>query len=154
MTPPWHTPRTWKPGDVRLTAPGLNHELRDLLVYLKDNLAGTPTVEAWIAPTLINSWADYGSPEAPAGYCIDPLGFVHLRGSIAGGTSGSVAFVLPSGYRPAERCRISVTAHGGYGNVRIDTSGDVRASDDQAAGVTVDPSLFQYVALDGSFRID
>lgn len=58
------------------------------------------TVSAWIAPTLINSWANFGSGFETAAYLKDPLGFVHLKGVITGGASTTVAFVLPAGYRP------------------------------------------------------
>lgn len=58
------------------------------------------TGSAWIAPTLLNSWANYGSTYATAGYLKDPLGFVHLKGAIQTGASGTSAFTLPAGYRP------------------------------------------------------
>src|SRR6185437_13403551 len=50
---------------------------------------------AWIAPTLLNSWA----AATAVGYFQDPLGFVHLRGSMTGGTSNTLAFTLPAGFR-------------------------------------------------------
>lgn len=53
----------------------------------------------WTAPSLVNSWANRGGV-ANAGYLKDPLGFVHLRGQINGGTSQTTAFTLPAGYRP------------------------------------------------------
>lgn len=55
--------------------------------------------DAWTAPVLLHSWANAGST-SKAGYLTDGLGFVHLRGRITGGASGSVAFTLPPGYRP------------------------------------------------------
>jgi hypothetical protein len=55
----------------------------------------------WLAPTLINSWAATGAPDVVPGYMKDSLGFVHLRGSITGGVNGTVAFTLPTGYRPS-----------------------------------------------------
>lgn len=55
---------------------------------------------AYTAPSLINAWANFGSGFSPAGYLKDPMGFVHLRGHVGGGVSGTVAFVLPPGFRP------------------------------------------------------
>lgn len=69
--------------------------------YLRDHLG----VENWIAPTLINSWANYvgGAGYCPAGYCKDGSGFVHIRGAVSSGAAGNNIFVLPSGYRPSYR---------------------------------------------------
>lgn len=52
----------------------------------------------WTAASLINSFAA-GAGSTP-GYLKDALGFVHLRGSVNTGTTNTVAFVLPAGYRP------------------------------------------------------
>jgi hypothetical protein len=52
----------------------------------------------WITPSLTNSWSARGGD--PAGYLKDPMGFVHLRGRMFGGSSGTLAFVLPPGFRP------------------------------------------------------
>lgn len=54
----------------------------------------------WVVPTLINAWTNSGGAFETAGYLRDPLGFVHLKGLVTGGASGSAAFVLPPGYRP------------------------------------------------------
>lgn len=58
------------------------------------------TAAAWVAPTLINSWANLGSGFETAEYLKDPFGFVHLKGVIVGGATGSIAFTLPAGFRP------------------------------------------------------
>ncbi len=55
----------------------------------------------WKKPTLTNSWAYGGSDTSEPAYTKDPDGIVHLRGSVAGGMSDTVAFTLPPGYRPA-----------------------------------------------------
>ena len=55
----------------------------------------------WTAPTLLNSWTNFGGSLEPAGYLKDPLGFVHLRG-----VSSRLVLLalrrsrLPAGYRP------------------------------------------------------
>jgi hypothetical protein len=57
---------------------------------------------AWIAPTLLNSWANYGAGFMGVGYRKDMMGYVHLRGLISGGSPlTSNMFILPVGYRPA-----------------------------------------------------
>lgn len=56
----------------------------------------------WIAPSLQNSWVDYGGAYAPAGYRLKN-GVVYIQGLIKDGTvtAGTVLFTLPEGYRPA-----------------------------------------------------
>jgi hypothetical protein len=49
--------------------------------------------------TLKNGWV-HSSHTPPPGYAKDSVGVVHLRGGIAGGSSGTVAFVLPRALRP------------------------------------------------------
>jgi hypothetical protein len=44
-------------------------------------------------------WGD-GDPEAPGAFCMDEHGRIRLRGRIAGGSVGTVAFTLPQGFRP------------------------------------------------------
>lgn len=56
-----------------------------------------PTSAAsWTTPSFVNSWVDAGGCR----YLKDALGFVHLRGSLSTGTSGTTAFTLPAGFRP------------------------------------------------------
>lgn len=92
------------------------------------------TSAAWIAPTLLNSWANVGSGNEPAGYFKDPLGFMHLRGVVIGGANASVAFVLPAGSRPGSQTQhaamLGTLAAGGgveinptTGNVTLFTTG-------------------------------
>lgn len=57
---------------------------------------------AWIAPTLINSWANVGGGASTAGYFKDPLGFVHCRGRVMSGANSSNIFVFPAGFRPGQ----------------------------------------------------
>jgi hypothetical protein len=54
----------------------------------------------WIAPTLVNSWANAGGGYETAGYLRDALGFVHLKGTLLGGPPNTSPFTLPAGYRP------------------------------------------------------
>lgn len=54
----------------------------------------------WIAPSLTNSWANYGSVYANAAY-MRRNGIVHLRGMVKDGTDNAAIFTLPAGFRPA-----------------------------------------------------
>lgn len=82
------------------------------------------TPEAWVAPTLTNSWVNFGGGLQTAAYYKDPTGRVFLRGLIKSGTGGAAAFTLPSGYRPTAQCLFIVSANNGAGDVaaRIDVN--------------------------------
>jgi hypothetical protein len=56
--------------------------------------------QAWIAPTLLNSWVAFGGTFPSARYYKDEFGVVHLSGVLKSGTVPSTAFILPIGYRP------------------------------------------------------
>jgi hypothetical protein len=89
-----------------------------------------PTTTSWSAPSLGNSWVDYGGAFAGAGYYKDGSGVVHLRGLVKDGTTtqGTVIFTLPVGSRPAYDLIFPVPSSGGsdsYGAVDIKSSGDV-----------------------------
>lgn len=91
-------------------------------------VAGTGSsipIESWITPTLTNSWVDYGSGWEGAAYCKDAFGVVHVRGLIKSGTAASVAFTLPSGYRPAGLRYFPSVANSAYGDVYVNSSGHV-----------------------------
>lgn len=65
------------------------------------------TRPVYILPTLLNSWANYGSGYQGAGYYKDPLSRVHFTGLITGGASATTALVLPVDYRPLSRLAFS-----------------------------------------------
>jgi hypothetical protein len=81
--------------------------------------------ESWIAPTLLNSWVNYGGGTTPAGYYKDSFGIVHLRGLIKDGTLASAAFVLPAGYRPVNQEDFCQITSGGAGRCLIYAAGSV-----------------------------
>jgi hypothetical protein len=58
--------------------------------------------EAWIEPTLLNGWVNFGSGFSNIAYFKDEFDFVHLRGLIKDGTTtaNTTLFTLPVGYRP------------------------------------------------------
>ena len=59
--------------------------------------------EEWITPTLLNGWAD-SSPVHynTAGYYKDDQGVVRFKGLIGGGNAMTVAFTMPTNYRPLQ----------------------------------------------------
>lgn len=93
------------------------------------------------APTLLNSWVNYGSGYAPVGFYRDPLAKIYLRGRIKSGTAtaGTVLFTLPSAYRPSGRLSFSVASNGAFGQVDVLTNGDV----------TIQVGSNTWLALDG-----
>lgn len=56
----------------------------------------------WFTPTLLNSWANYGTPYQDIAYTKDITGRVQLRGLAKNGTTATPVFQLPAGYRPAK----------------------------------------------------
>lgn len=61
------------------------------------------TIPLWATPLLQNTWSDYGTPYATAGYTKTSAGLVVLKGLIKRGgaaVSGETLFTLPVGYRP------------------------------------------------------
>jgi hypothetical protein len=81
----------------------------------------------WTAPTLTNSWVNYGGAQEPAGYRKDASGFVHLRGFIKNGSVSAAAFTLPAGYRPAYDVYAPVVSSGAFGYCIVTQAGLVMA---------------------------
>lgn len=93
--------------DFRSTGKGIAFgkvsEKDSMEIALDIDLTGKFLQESIIAPTLQNSWTNYGTAYQGAGYWKDKCGVVHLCGLIKGGTTTAetVIFTLPVGYRPA-----------------------------------------------------
>lgn len=79
----------------------------------------------YVAPTLLNGWANSGNGYNPAGYMLDGLGFVHLRGIIKLGGMHSPAFQLPPGCRPAFAEYMATIAGNAFASVTTTAAGDV-----------------------------
>lgn len=91
--------------------------------------SSTPSI-TWTAATLINSWVYYGSLGAVPGFTKSAEGRVSLRGWLKSGASGTTAFVLPAGYRPAATMQFPTTTDSAHmGVVQIDTAGNVNLYD-------------------------
>lgn len=98
--------------------------------------------EAFIAPTLLNSWVAFGAPYNAPGYFKDSRGIVHLRGLVKSGTASTI-FTLPAGYRPIGRELFAVPSNDLFGACSVDPAGAVS----QLVGSNV------YFSLDGiTFR--
>jgi hypothetical protein len=78
-------------------------------------------------PAFMNGWSSFGLiiGNAPVSFLKDRAGFVHLRGSGAGGSSPCV-FTLPLGYRPALDEGFANTTQNGGGSVggRVNVGSD------------------------------
>jgi S-layer homology domain len=61
-------------------------------------------------PPFENGWTNFGGGRTTAGFYIDSQNVVHLKGSITGGASGTTAFTLPPGYRPAATLLLPVSS--------------------------------------------
>lgn len=85
---------------------------------------GTLPVQNWIAPALLNSWAQQ-SNYAPFGYRKDPNNIVHLRGNLTGGAANTAVFNLPAGYRPATFLTFATVGGGGSVWIEVRPNGDV-----------------------------
>jgi hypothetical protein len=78
----------------------------------------------FIAPTLLNSWVNYGGTVQNAGYALH-LGLVRLRGTVKLGTVGSPIFTLPAGYRPGKAEAFAVVSNSLFGMLQVDPNGNV-----------------------------
>jgi hypothetical protein len=92
----------------------VENQIEDLTSSLDDY--ALKQQEAFIEPTLLNSWVNFGGAYSGAGYMKDEFGFVHLRGAIKSGTSPTI-FNLPVGYRPALRKIFVSFSESGAGQV-------------------------------------
>ena len=83
------------------------------------------TEPTWTAPTMGNSWVNFGAPYQVAGYTLTPGSEVKLRGVIKSGTVNTTIFTLPAGYRPASDRIFSVISNAAVGVLVIQSDGDV-----------------------------
>jgi hypothetical protein len=88
--------------------------------------AVTITQEAWTAPTLLNSWVNFGSGFQNARYRRDANGTIHIQGLVkSGSAANAIIFTLPSGYRPAGSLIFSGRSVAGSTDFRIGSDGNV-----------------------------
>lgn len=103
--------------------------------------------EAWVAPTLLNSWVNYGGGYNSAGYFKDSHDVVHLRGMIKDGTatSGTTLFTLPVGYRPTARELFNVQSNGALGRIDVLSTGSVQILTGSNVWISLDGISFKAV---------
>jgi hypothetical protein len=112
--------------------------------YLLSGTSGEPwhVVAEAGQPGFENGWKNVGEGFAHASFYLDPIGRVHMKGNVSGGTLESSVFTLPVGYRPPEKL-VFVVATGTVSSAEVEvlSNGEVLASGPK-------------VALDGiSFRV-
>jgi hypothetical protein len=82
-------------------------------------------------PTFQNGWLAFGSGSSTPGFYKDPLGIVHLKGTLKSGTANNNAtgdmFTLPAGYRPGENQQFTGGDATLSGQIAILSTGEVRA---------------------------
>ena len=112
------------------------------LANLSVTAAKIETQQAWIVPTMVNSWVRYDTTYDNVGYMRDSLGFVHLRGLIKSGTAANM-FQLPVGYRPLQRRIYSVVSNNSLGRVDVGQDGWVTGSVYSNAWVSLEGITFK-----------
>lgn len=74
-------------------------------------------------PPFQNGWTNAAQSGAPAGWMVDYLGCVHLRGTVSLGT-GTI-FALPTEVAPPWPLVFAVSANGAFGEVTVGADGKV-----------------------------
>lgn len=103
------------------------------------------TPEAFVAPTLLNSWVNFGGAFNVAGYYKDPFGIVHLRGLVKSGVVGSPIFTLPAGYRPTATEIFATDSNAALGQISVNSSGDVTLGFGSNVYASIDGMTFRAV---------
>jgi hypothetical protein len=99
-------PQPYLTAAVTADGAGVSAEYsKDLASALAAGLAlkADKAQEAWITPTLVNSWAAYSALTPSVKYRKDQFGRVTLMGAIGGGAAGTTCLTLPTGYRPLQQ---------------------------------------------------
>lgn len=91
---------------------------------------------AWVAPALLNGWANAGAPFQVAGY--RRVGdVVSLRGVFGAGAIGLAAFNLPAGFLPPADLTFACSAGGAFGSLTVTAAGAVIPAVGVAAGFSI-----------------
>jgi hypothetical protein len=139
----------WIGGSNQATTPFVQNNTSsnetDFLLTSSISFIGSIYSPAYVAPTLLNSWVNFGGAEATAGYYKDALGIVRIKGLVKLGvtTPGTNIFVLPAGFRPAENSIFAQNSNGAFGSIGVALNG--------AVYVNTCPSN-TYLSIDCSFR--
>lgn len=85
------------------------------------------TQDDWIAPTLINGFASFGSTWELPGYRKQGREVV-LRGLVKGGATASTVLVLPAAYAPPAGVHLATIADNQAATLQVHADGSVRLS--------------------------
>ena len=89
-----------------------------------NTVIASTTPSAWTAVTFQNGWSNFGSGLQQCHY--RGVGDeVEIRGVIGGGTTGTVAFTLPTGFRPPATLAFPAAAAGNFATANITAAGTV-----------------------------
>lgn len=115
-------------GRLRVLFPAgaANDELVAALELRDRSLEAHLEAPGWSAPTLLNSWVDFGGTEQVAQF--RKVGdMVQIRGVIKSGTVGfSNAFVLPAGLWPPANLPFAIQSNGAVAGLYVTSSGQVQ----------------------------
>jgi hypothetical protein len=94
-----------------------------------DPILSYMTTVSVTAPSLLNSWTNFGGAFMNVGYWKDAVGIVHIRGTVKSGTINTVIFQLPAGFRPSATVAFPSSQGNNVGfitgYVSVDSSGNV-----------------------------
>lgn len=93
---------------------------------------------------LSNSWTS-----SSAGYWISNEGIVHFQGVLTGGTTNSLAFTLPLGYRPATSLTFAIVANNAFAKMVVTNAGEVYLYDSNVNN-NIGSASFKAVLQDAS----
>lgn len=114
----------------RLQLPG------QLVAWAAQLVDALETTEPWREvgatgqPAFQGTWVNFGGSAEPLRFLKDALGWVHVFGRAKSGTSGTVVFTLPDGYKPSHAIFFPGLVAGAPAGsfVEIQADGDVLAT--------------------------
>lgn len=101
--------------------------LKSDLTYVNTQLSLKANIaqEAWITPTLLNSWVHYFAGGIK--YYKNTIGEIKIKGRTNGGVIGNTIFTLPANYRPSETLIFSIICFNNViATLTIENNGDIK----------------------------
>jgi hypothetical protein len=117
--------------------------------YYLDGITFMPSSASFTNLSLLNSWANYGSPFAQEASMVDSAGRVQLKGLVKNGVSGVIA-TLPSGSRPSEYLHIVNSNNNASSHISFDSSGNVIYKHGGTGWQSTQASFFPSARVDGT----
>jgi hypothetical protein len=90
---------------------------------------------------LSGSWTSFGSGYSDPGFSKDANGYVHLTGTITGG-SGTIG-TLPEGFRPLATLQFAVPAGGAFGVLEVASTGIITLVSGSTTKVSMNSASFK-----------